>query len=371
MRRKSTLEARIIKEIVARSAGSRMDLCRNLHLSKASITIAVTKLIKSGLIEEEPGTNKGRGRKAKLLKVRPDLAYFLGADLEGKTIRSCIIDCDRKVISSHKHIIKSQLSGKNISRLIKLVDNMVKNSGINREKIAGLGLSLPGTVCKGSFKTRAYLPPGRIIELDFGQIQNLGYDCVMDNNVRCVSEYEKRLGAAVKLDEFFSVLIRYGLGVAIYTNGSFVSSHGMAIGELGHIRINIDGPECVCGQKGCLDVYLSGRVWQKHNFKTAEHLKKDLVSRARYLGIGLANLIKLVRLPAVIINGIYNEYEHIMKPPLLGTLEKELSPIRYPVPNIVLGDHTELKPSIGAALMAADSFLEEYADNHVFQKQLV
>ncbi|MBN2132440.1 MAG: ROK family protein, partial [Sedimentisphaerales bacterium] len=174
-----------------------------------------------------------------------------------------------------------------------------------------------------------------------------------------------RRGAAVGATDFISILLRYGIGACLYVNGAAMVEQKLGTGELGHMRLNLDGPACICGQKGCLDVYASGRTWPGHDGMSQDDLIRTLESRARYISIALANLLKLVHPPLIIINGMYNDYEPIVRPVLAEILEEELKWLKLPVPRIVFGEPVELKTSIGAAMRAADAFLENHLSRQV------
>lgn len=366
MARKSSSDMRVIAEMVVSGARSRGELGKSLGLSKGAVTQIVNRLLKAGLVAEGLRFNKSsRGRKTTTLTVRPDLAYFLGADLEGLAIRVCLLDCEKNVIASGKRAVGPQWSTtKIIKQWVSLIENVVSNSGISRKKIAGIGVGLPGVVSRDDFRTQAYLPPGRWVDLNIGNaLSSLGFPITAANNVICVSEFERRMGMAKEADSFISMMVRYGIGASFFSNGVFAVGHEITTGELGHMRIDIKGPACICGNRGCLDVFASGRTWPSKKLTTDKLLRRELLKRSRYLGIGLANVVKLFSSPLVMINGIYNKYEDIVKPALLETLEEELAGLKLHVPRIVFGEPMELKTSIGAAMRAAEVFLLEYLVN--------
>lgn len=88
--------------------------------------------------------------------------------------------------------------------------------------------------------------------------------------------------------------------------------------------------------------------------------RRELAKRSRYLGVALANLLKVFHPPLVSLNGIYNEYRADVMPPLMAELRKELAPLGISAPRVAFGEPVEFKTSIGAALRAASEFLEPY-----------
>jgi len=122
---------------------------------------------------------------------------------------------------------------------------------------------------------------------------------------------------------------------------------------------------CVCGRRGCLDVFCSGRTWPERSYRRGARWAKELERRGQRLAFGLANLLRLFQTPLVIFNGLYDEYEHLVRPVLQAELEAELAGLGLPAPRVVFGEPVQLKTSIGAALRAAEAFLEGHLQRHL------
>ena len=93
----------------------------------------------------------------------------------------------------------------------------------------------------------------------------------------------------------------------------------------------------------------------------------ELSKRMRALGTGIANLLKVFHPPLVILDGIYNDFESEIVPVLKEALREELEGLALSAPTLVLGEKVEFKTSIGAALRAADAFLEKHLLEKVFR----
>lgn len=354
-------------------ATSRRDLCGRLGLSKGSITRLVDGLLDAGLIVEgDKVDHPRRGRKTTSLRVRSDLAYVLGADLEGMAVRACLLDSSRQVVASGERAVDPSWSmGRIVKTWTSLIERMISQSGVARKRIAGLGVGLPGQVSRDGIRIHAYLPPGRWVDSDLSAaLARFGLPVTAANNVICGSEYERRLGLGRQVRTFVSVLVRYGIGAAIYADETFLIGEGAFAGELSHMRLDVKGPACVCGRRGCLDVFASGRTWPRADVRTGARWGRELGKRSRYLAIGLANLLKLFPSPVVILNGIYNAYEAQVRPVLVEALEEELGPLGIGVPEVLFGRPVAFKTSIGAAFRAADAFLEGHLEKNVFRGTL-
>jgi glucokinase len=86
----------------------------------------------------------------------------------------------------------------------------------------------------------------------------LGIEVAIGHDVRAAGLAEHLLGAARGYDDFALVTIGTGVAAALITGGHMVTGVAGAAGEFGHIPMVPGGEECTCGQRGCLEVYMSG-----------------------------------------------------------------------------------------------------------------
>ncbi len=372
MPRTAIPKSEIMRIMVTKNAMTRHELCAQTGLSKSSMTNIVNSLIDSGIVEEgNKFNNTQRGRKTTTLKARADIAYYIGTDLEGLAVRACIMDSSRQVVASDKKAISPDWTQEQIEKQWKqLIETIIERSGIAVKHIAGIGVGLPGLVSSENFSCQAYLPPGKWLEFNAQRaLESFNLPIITSNNVFCGSEYERLKGCGVNLNDFLSVLIRYGIGTSLYLEAKPVMNCNISAGEIGHMQIDINGPVCICGQRGCLDVFASGRNWNPHSYKTGRELELELIKKARYLAIALSNVIKIVHVPVILFNGIYNEYAHVIEPVLKDHFDKCFENLNFSTPKIIFGEPYELKASVGAALTAADSFISNFLDKKYFLRE--
>lgn len=364
-------EARLISALVSAQSDTRRGLEGPLGLGKAAISVMTDRLIRQGIISEGAKMSlSARGRKSVALAVRPDLGYLIGTDLEGLAIRACVLNSAREmVISAKREVSSSSTPAGLLGQWEELLADMVHKAGIRRDRIAGIGAGLPGTLTPDRPATRAYLPPGQWVDLDATQaLSRLNLPIVAANNVLCAADYERRLGAAAGKQSFLMVLARYGLGAALYGNCQFLVGDEAFTCELGHMRIDRNGPRCVCGRRGCLDALVSGRTLPPAGRRHGAVWERELSRRTAALGVGIANILKIFHPSLVVLDGVYSEYEESILPVLRSALKEELDGLGLSVPQLVIGDKVEFKASIGAALRAADCFMEPYLLAHVFRR---
>lgn len=88
----------------------------------------------------------------------------------------------------------------------------------------------------------------------------LGLPCVADNDANTAAWGEFRAGAGAAARHLLMLTIGTGIGGGIVSEGRLMrGAHGLA-GEVGHIIVEPDGPECGCGNRGCWEQVASGRA---------------------------------------------------------------------------------------------------------------
>jgi glucokinase len=135
------------------------------------------------------------------------------------------------------------------------------------------------------------------------------------NDARAFGLAELRLGAARGASSMVGLTLGTGVGGVIAIDGKVHQGHDGTAGEIGHQTIDPDGPDCNCGNHGCLEAFArADRIAEACGTPTAE----EAVERARngdaaaieglrrvgrYLGIGIGNMITVIAPDVVVIGG--------------------------------------------------------------------
>ena len=127
---------------------------------------------------------------------------------------------------------------------------------ISSENLLGLGISLQGTV---DFKTGIVKYCYLLGIKDFNlkeRFEYLNVPVYVDNEAN-LSAYYEFLNRKDTLKNLLYVSITDGLGLGIIINGKIYRGDNNSSGEMGHMKIAINGKKCKCGAKGCLEAYTS------------------------------------------------------------------------------------------------------------------
>lgn len=147
-----------------------------------------------------------------------------------------------------------------IDKLLGAIDSIIIRTGISREKLLGIGMSVSGIIdTKSGYSVFCPNISGlNDFPLKKFMEKKTGLPVFIDDSVRCMAVAEKNYGIAKDYDNFIFVSVGKGIGIGAYIDGKiYRGSMGLA-GELGHITVSEDGPVCNCGNKGCLEAIASG-----------------------------------------------------------------------------------------------------------------
>ena len=156
-----------------------------------------------------------------------------------------------------------------VSALSEKVMMLVEENG-GYESIRSVGVSAPSAnSLTGCVENAANLPWKSVVPLAAMLRDRLGLAVAVANDAHITALSEKTYGSAHGMKDFVVVSMSHGgLGSCFYSNGQPHLGYNGFAGEVGHTCVEINGRECGCGNKGCLETYCS----QKGLIKTAEEL---------------------------------------------------------------------------------------------------
>lgn len=254
---------------------SRATIARITGLSRATVSSVINRLINEGLIKEV-GLEKIKengGRKGILLELNPEAFYIIGVDLGTNNIIAVVTDLKANIkgkVSIPTEVYKG-LPGV-LSNLEYSINEVIKISGIEKEKIVGIGMAVAGLIdlSKGEviFSPNfswSNVPIKKLVE------ERINIPTYIDNCTRVMALGEITFGSALEKQNLLYVNVGYGVGSAIVIEGKVYQN----ISELGHIPVMEDGPKCGCGKRGCLEAISSGSAIES---RAKEFLEQDKLS---------------------------------------------------------------------------------------------
>ncbi|MDX3452582.1 ROK family transcriptional regulator [Streptomyces sp. ME02-8801-2C] len=335
MRRRNL--ARVMHTVSAEGPLSRAGVASRIGLTRAAVSTLVDELMGSGLIEELGPERPGRvGRPGSALAVSGRGPAGIGAEVGVDHLAVCAVDLRGEVRArAVRHGANRGRSPEPvIEDLIGLVRQVVTET--EREGLwpAGLAVAVPGLVARDG-RTVVRAPNLDWHDTDLGALLPVEFPLTVDNEANLGALAELWLGDGTPSD-FLHVSAEIGIGAAVVVDGRLLRGTRGFAGELGHVPVRPEGPECACGGRGCLEQYAGEEaVLRAAGVEPGEDRVGLLAERAaqgdtdvrraldgagKALGIALTGAVNLLDPETVVLGGALSG----LAPWLLPSLEAEL-----------------------------------------------
>lgn len=306
----------ILEVIRANQPISRAELARLSGLQRSTVSLIVNQLIEERWVREGGTTHLPRGRRPTMVGLNDDLVMLV-ADIRPRRATVAIVDLNGRFLSRAQLPVTSDPE-RTIAGIVESMLRMKKNHA--QRSFEGVGIALPGRVDSATQRLR-FAPNLGWPDFDIkGALEKgIGMAVEMDNAANACLLAETWFGGMDGVRNAVLVTISEGLGTGILCNGQLIyGDHGMA-GEFGHVSLDIHGPLCRCGARGCWEVFASSnaalRYYAESKPKVVARTIEDLLrlageedakaiaaltKQAEYVGRGL-RIISATLAPEVIL----------------------------------------------------------------------
>lgn len=378
------MRQQIFEHVRAAGLIPRVDVARDLRVSAGTVTTLTSSLIEAGLLEEVAGPPRegeaGRGRPPVALGVRGAARYVLGAKLSDHSHSAVILDLggNRVADASFLHRLGPVSLREILDDTERLIATVLGKAGLSLSDLSAVGLGVPGFVESAS--GRVLWSPvfqDRNVPLRDEATKRLGLPVYIDNDANLVTLAELWFGGGRHLPDFAVLTIEHGIGMGLVLNHRLFRG-GQGLGtELGHIKVQMDGALCRCGQRGCLEAYVSDYAlvreastalnWTSGAGQSAQVMLESLFDHAkagnqaarsifhragRYLAVGLANVINLFDPNLIILSGERMRFDYLYAEEVLQEMDRMTLNIDRPRPRIEINAWGDLVWAQGAAALA-------------------
>ncbi|MGW7685487.1 ROK family transcriptional regulator [Kribbella sp. NPDC054772] len=241
-----------------RSAGtlSRVELTQITGLTAPSVTALVRRLIDDGLVAEAGrGTSTG-GKPRTMLQIRAAARYVVGVHLSNDSLTYVLVDYAGSVVARWRRHGPGEESDPEtvVRRIAAETTELIERSGVDSSLVLGVGFVCPGPLIRNRGVTSA--PPSMTQWVGFPIHRRLeeclGLPTLLENDATAAAA-GTRLTTSHDVSVMAALFMSEGIGSGLRLNGNvYQGAHGNA-GEVGHICVQIGGPQCWCGSTGCLE----------------------------------------------------------------------------------------------------------------------
>ncbi|WP_405644637.1 ROK family protein [Streptomyces sp. NBC_00019] len=269
---------------------SRLELADRTGLTPQAVSKITARLREEDLATEAGHRASTGGKPRTVLRLVPEAGHALGVHLDRDELRAVLVDLDGTVVG--ERCVAMDL-GSGADAVVEGVADLAEAllSVLRPRSVLGVGVALPGPLDhgRGVLHRVTGFPEWDGFPLRDALARRLGMPVAVDKDTNAAA-----LGLAVgdEADSFAYLHLGTGLGAGLVIGGKVHRGARTGAGEFGHQVIQLDGPPCDCGNRGCIEALCLGAV-----------TRGDTETAARVLGAGAANLVGLLDIDVVLLGG--------------------------------------------------------------------
>ena len=270
---------------------------------------------------------------------------------------------------------------------------LVQQSGVDIHSVVGVGIGFPGNTngAAGIVLSSSNLPAWDHYPLRDTLTERLGLPVTLDNDCNMAALAEHRYGAGRGTQHMIYVTLSTGYGAGIILNGNLYAGASGTAGEIGHAVVEVNGPLCSCGKRGCLMAYASGigisrmvyealatgatttlrnqlpangQRWAAEVVAAAaqagDAVATEIIQRAGYYGgIGLSWIVEALNPELIVIGGGLTHIGSLLLEPLHQALRQHTQPELWASVQVKQAELTNDLGIVGAAAQVFQHFSSE------------
>ncbi len=311
-------------------------------LNKSTIGSLLTQLEAWGFVRELGTQNVGPGRPGMLIDIAAEAGRIVGVEIGVDFISVVLADLKAHIVWQRKIDTNGVVRASQAQVLAQaeaLVREALQQASAGNQRVLGIGLGVPGLVDHAT-GTLLFAPNLGWRDVPLREMWRAAFDVpvIVENEANAAALGEKMLGAARQVDNFIYLSAGVGLGGGLVVDGRLYGGVGGFAGEIGHMTLVPDGPQCNCGNRGCWETLIgptaitervrqaaalgqtprllalpgvggeASAIRMQHVLAAAEQGEPAVLhvldEVGRYLGIGIANLVNTFNPRLVVLGGI-------------------------------------------------------------------
>lgn len=243
---------------VIRAAGtiSRVELTRATGLTAATISTVVRRLLDDGLVVEAGRAESTGGKPRMLLQLDAAARYAVGVHLDHAGITYVIADLGGQVVARWRRPGTGTDDPREVvARIAAEIAATVDRVGVDPARLLGVGVVSPGPLSTSTGRTLAPPVMQQWAELPLAEVieDAVGLPVLLDNDATAAALGEYWSGGVPTGAVCAALYMGTGIGAGIIVDGAVYRGRSSNAGEIGHVCVDVDGPACWCGGRGCVE----------------------------------------------------------------------------------------------------------------------
>ncbi|MEW2393755.1 ROK family transcriptional regulator [Streptomyces venezuelae] len=273
---------------------SRLELAERTGLTPQAVSKITARLRAEGLAAEAGRRASTGGKPRTVLRLVPGAGHAVGLHLDRDELTAVLVDLTGTVVAERRAPLAFGAGARAVveaaaGEVRELLDAAERGAGAGA--VSGVGVALPGPLdhVEGVLHRVTGFPEWDGFPLRDALEERLGLPVTVDKDTNAAALGLALAGAA---DSFAYVHLGTGLGAGLVLGGAVHRGARTGAGEFGHQVLQLDGPRCECGDRGCVEALCLAAV-----------ARGEVEEAARVLGTAAGNLVGLLDIDRVLLGG--------------------------------------------------------------------
>jgi predicted NBD/HSP70 family sugar kinase len=249
----------VLEAVRLGSALSRADIARRTSLTIQTISNIVTELVDKGLLIAGTINRNPRGQPSIPYSINPKGASSIGFHIARHGIIGVLTDLTGEVLAESEVVVDAVTPAVASPLVTKLFKELLFKAKVPLNTLLGIGVALPARFGIGTISTEGPtgLPGWNDPVTRAAFAQNLNVPIFIENDAVAAAIGEHHYGVARGINNFVMLYLDEGLGAGLFLGGHLFKGALSNAGEIGHMVVDPGGRPCPCGNRGCLERYVS------------------------------------------------------------------------------------------------------------------
>ena len=366
----------LVRHLCAHPGLSRADLAGAVGLTKSTVSLLVRELVAEGwLVESDVVATGDLGRRPTPLFIDPARLLLLGAEVGIESVRVVATSLTGELRACAVASYGASRTAKACIATLATALLKVRKQLDASQQILGLGVGLPGGVneARGVLNFAPNLgwrdiPVGVLLAEKLRDTLLDGVPLFLQNEADVAALGELEFNPSPASDPLLYVSINQGLGAGVIVGDRLLTGSRGFAGEVGHMVLQLNGPRCSCGRRGCAEALIATRAMlggsqdgtalrslaevRAHLVDEDAETLKAVNSAGRNLGVLLQNLATAYDPGCIVLGGSVVELGEPFLQPALDTLLDYATAANLPPPSVRISRFGANAVAVGAAALA-------------------
>ncbi|MEV0562681.1 ROK family transcriptional regulator [Dactylosporangium sp. NPDC050588] len=246
----------VLDQIQLADGVSRVEIAQHTGLTPQTVSGIVRRLIDEGIVHEDGARSSSGGKPRTVLRINADAGRAVGLHFDPVELAAVVVDLlGRPLVTARRPTPRPADPAVVTAAMAELVDEVLREAGVERDRVLGLGLAAPGPIDQ---HVGMVISPPQLANWTRVPIKEMlatatGLDVTLDNDATAAAVGERWAGAGRGVANFAYFHLGTGVGGGLVLGHQVFRGGSMNAAEFGHTTAADDGPGCYCGNRGCLE----------------------------------------------------------------------------------------------------------------------